>query len=156
MLTIDIPGYKRFDLEHLVLDYNGTLACDGKPKDGIRQRMELLSESLKIHVLTADSFGSVNRELRGYPCEIFVLPKDDQGSGKFEYIEKLGLQSTVSIGNGRNDHLMIKGADLGIVVCQEEGIATHTLLSSDIVCPDILTALDLLLHPLRLISALRT
>lgn len=156
MLTIKVPGYKQFNLEHLVLDYNGTLACDGKPKDGLRQRMDILSESLKIHVLTADTFGSVNRELSGYPCEIFVLPKDDQGSGKFEYIQKLGLNSTVCIGNGRNDHLMIKWADLGIAVCQEEGIATQTLFCSDIVCPDILTALDLLIHPLRLVSALRT
>jgi hypothetical protein len=30
MLTIDIPGYKVLHLAHLVMDYNGTLAVDGK------------------------------------------------------------------------------------------------------------------------------
>jgi hypothetical protein len=29
MIEIDIPGYKKLQLKNLVLDYNGTLACDG-------------------------------------------------------------------------------------------------------------------------------
>ncbi len=30
MLTITIPGAQALQLEHLVLDFNGTLACDGE------------------------------------------------------------------------------------------------------------------------------
>ena len=42
MLEIDIPGYRVLRLEHLVLDYHGTLACDGGLLDGVRDRLEAL------------------------------------------------------------------------------------------------------------------
>ena len=53
MLQFDIPGYGALRLEHLVLDYNGTLACDGILIEGARERLGALSNELKIHVLTA-------------------------------------------------------------------------------------------------------
>ena len=34
MITVNIPGYRKIELEHLVLDHNGTLACDGKLLEG--------------------------------------------------------------------------------------------------------------------------
>ncbi len=34
MLRIDIPGYKIIKAEHLVLDFNGTMAIDGRLIDG--------------------------------------------------------------------------------------------------------------------------
>ncbi len=156
MITIDIPGDDRLDLEHLVLDYNGTLACDGRLIDGVGKRLEKLAASLRVHVLTADSFGSAYEELDGYPCEVFVLPSTHQDRGKLAYIRDLGLTSTVCVGNGRNDHLMLREARLGIAVCQQEGAAISTIQSADILCPDILSALDLLLQPVRLIATLRT
>lgn len=156
MLTIDVPGYKRFDLEHLVLDFNGTIACDGKIIDGVNERLNHLAESLNIHVLTADSFGSAHTELIGYPCELYVLEQKKQDQGKLEYIRRLGFNSTVCIGNGQNDQLMLKEADLGICVCMAEGAAIRSILSADILCPDILSALDLLIHPQRLIATMRT
>jgi hypothetical protein len=36
MITVDIPRYRRIDAEHLVLDYNGTLAIDGNIIDGVK------------------------------------------------------------------------------------------------------------------------
>jgi hypothetical protein len=39
MLEINIPGFKDQCLSHLVLDYNGTLACDGRPLAGVRERL---------------------------------------------------------------------------------------------------------------------
>ena len=35
MLEINIPGYTKIFVEHLVLDYNGTLAVDGIPLQGV-------------------------------------------------------------------------------------------------------------------------
>jgi soluble P-type ATPase len=58
MIEIDIPGFGELSLEHLVLDYNGTLAIDGYPVPGIEFRLQALSERLKLHVVTADTFGS--------------------------------------------------------------------------------------------------
>jgi soluble P-type ATPase len=53
MMEINIPGLKALRLTHLVLDFNGTLACDGKVLEGVRERLEALARELEIHVLTA-------------------------------------------------------------------------------------------------------
>ena len=65
MIFIDIPGYKKIEAEHLVLDYNGTLAIDGKLIDGVKPLLEKVSRKIKLHVLTADTFGTSARELKG-------------------------------------------------------------------------------------------
>ena len=156
MLEIDIPGHHTLVLSFLVLDYNGTIACDGHLLPGVRDRLEALSNSVSIHILTADTFGSVQREMTGIPCEVAVIAKDNQTQAKADYVRGLGAQKTVSVGNGRNDALMLKEAVLGIAVIQEEGGAVETLLRADIVTHSILDALDLLLHPLRLAATLRS
>jgi len=156
MLETTIPGYKPLLLSHLVLDYNGTIACDGYLIPGVRDRLEVLSKSVAIHILTADTFGSVQKEMASIPCEVVVIGKENQTQAKADYVRQLGLQKTVSVGNGRNDALMLKDAALGIAVIQEEGGAVETLLAADIVTHSILDALDLLLHPLRLTATLRS
>jgi len=156
MLEIQIPGYKTLQLEHLVLDYNGTLACDGKLLDGVKDRLSALATDLNIYVLTADTFGTVRSQLEGVPCEVSILPPGSQDQGKLAYIQQLGPQETVCIGNGRNDRLMLKEASLGIVVVLGEGAAVETVTAADIVCTSIDTALDLLLNPLRLVATLRS
>jgi soluble P-type ATPase len=155
MIEISIPGHKQLKLEHLVLDYNGTIAFDGHLLSGLKETLEILSSSLQIHVLTADTFGSVISELSGIPVELSIIPVDNQDQGKLEYVQKLGIVSTVAIGNGRNDRLMLKGSALGIAVIQAEGACVETLLAADVVCQDILSALHLLMNPKRLAATLR-
>ncbi len=51
MLTIEIPGLQALHLEHLVLDLNGTLACDGMLLDGVSgllQQMRDVCEALQL------------------------------------------------------------------------------------------------------------
>ncbi len=156
MIEIVIPGYKTLRLEHLVLDYNGTLACDGKRLDGVEERLEALSRQVRVHVLTADTFGKVRSGMEKIPCELSILPVGDQDKGKLEYIQGLGPESTVCIGNGRNDRLMLKNASLGIAVVLEEGAAIEALSEADVVCTRINDALDLLLNPLRLVATMRS
>lgn len=156
MLEIAIPGYKDLHFEHLVLDYNGTLACDGKLLGGVRDRLAALSEKLKIHVLTADTFGQAKSGLRKVPCQLSILAVNDQAKAKLDYVQKLGPESAVCIGNGRNDRLMLREAQLGIAVILGEGAATETQDAADLVCTDICTALDLLLNPMRLVATLRS
>ncbi len=155
-MDITIPGYGRLNLEHLVMDYNGTLAVDGRLMDGVGQALTALSRDLALHVLTADTFGKAAAELEGIPCKLGILPADDQHTRKRDYVVALGAERTVSIGNGRNDQLMLKASALGIGVILAEGIATETLLASDAVCTSIIEALDLLQHPLRLTATLRS
>ena len=49
----------------------------------------------------------------------------------------------------------LRAAGLGMVVFSKEGTAVEALLAGDIVTPDVLTALDMLDKPLRLIATLR-
>jgi soluble P-type ATPase len=156
MIEIDIPGYKKLALKHLVLDFNGTLACDGILLSGVADRLNALSEKLEVVVLTADTFGKAASELSGVSCSLTVLPLAGQDVGKRSVVERLGSESTVCIGNGRNDNLMLKAAGLGIAVVLEEGAARVTLAAADVVCTSILSALDLLTHPLRLVATLRS
>jgi soluble P-type ATPase len=155
MLEVDIPGYRKLRLEHLVLDFNGTMACDGELFRGVRERLEALSAQLRISVLTADTFGKARSQLAGIPCDLAILPVENQDRLKLEYIRRLGPDSTVCVGNGRNDRLMLQEAGLGIAVVQAEGAALQTILVADVLAPDILAALDLLTHPLRLVATLR-
>ncbi len=156
MIEIKIPGHKILELEHLVLDYNGTIAFDGALIDGVKASLAELSHMLTVHVITADTFGSVKKALKDIDCNLALIPLDRQDAAKLEYVKKLGCEKTVSMGNGVNDRLMLRGSALGVAVIQGEGAAYQTLASADIVCTDIQSALSLLNHPLRLIATLRS
>ena len=56
----------------------------------------------------------------------------------------------------RNDRLMLKEAALGIAVILKEGASAESVAAADVVCTDIVAALELLQNPLRLIATLRT
>jgi len=156
MIEVTIPGYKKLQLKHLVLDYNGTLAVDGELLPGVKDALRGLAKELQIHILTADTFGKVRSRVEDVPCELSILPLENQDTGKLDYVKGLGAQHTVCIGNGRNDRLMLKEAALGIAVILEEGAALETLVSADVVSSSILSALELLTNPLRLTATLRS
>jgi soluble P-type ATPase len=155
-VDILIPGFGSLHLKYLVMDYNGTLAVDGELINGVKDALIKLSSQLELHVLTADTFGKAASGLSGIPCTLSVLPKDDQQTGKFDFIKNLGADRVVSIGNGRNDQRMLKESALGIAVILGEGASTEALLSANIVCTSILSALELLSNPLRLTATLRS
>jgi P-type E1-E2 ATPase len=156
MIEIDIPGNKILQLEYLVLDYNGTIAFDGALIDGVKKCLTELSQMLTVHVITADTFGSVKKALEDIDCKLAVIPLDRQDVAKLEYVKNLGREQTVSMGNGKNDCLMLKTSALGVAVIQGEGAAFETIASADVVCTDILSALSLLTNPLRLTATLRS
>ena len=156
MIEIDIPGYKKLGIKYLVMDYNGTLACDGQPLAGVKELVTTLADHVETHVITADTFGKVKTELENVPCKVTVLPKEKQDQGKREYINQLGAQNVAAVGNGRNDRLMLKQAGLGIAVIQEEGAYTDTVRAAEVVCTSIISALELLNNPLRLTATLRS
>jgi len=156
MFEIKIPGHGILNLSHLILDYNGTIACDGYLLQGVKERLADLSTSLDVHVLTADTFGSVKKALSDISCHVKIIPIEDQAQAKLDYVQLLGLENCVCMGNGRNDRLMLKNAALGVAVVQAEGGAADAILAADIVVGNILDALDLLRHPLRLTATLRS
>jgi len=156
MIEIKIPDYKTLKIEHLCLDYNGTLAFHGKLKEKVSEVLCELAQHLDIHVLTADTFGNVKEEMKDLPVEIVLIGKEEQAKGKLQFVENLGFDNSVSIGNGRNDAKMLKEAAIGIAIMQEEGAASVAILNANIVCNNILDALHLLLYPTRIIATLRS
>ncbi|MDA8138075.1 MAG: ATPase P [Desulfobacteraceae bacterium] len=155
MIDIAIPGFGELHLAHLVMDYNGTLAVDGRLMPGVAQRFKVLSKELALHVITADTFGRVKAELDGLDLTLRILPQQHQDQAKLEYVQQLGANTTVAVGNGRNDRLMLQEAALGIAVILSEGAAGKTLAAADVICTSIEDALDLLCQPLRLTATIR-
>jgi soluble P-type ATPase len=156
MIDLEIPGRGALQLEHLVLDYNGTLAVDGALLDGVAERLQALSHRLQIHVVTADTFGAAAEQLEGLPCQLTTLPPGAQDQAKLQHVRSLGPERCVCVGNGFNDALMLEAAALGICVMLGEGAAAASVQSADVVCTSITAALDLLEQPLRLTATLRS
>jgi len=155
METIEIPGRKKMRIKHLVLDYNGTLALDGKLLPGVQELITALALRFEIHVLTADMHSSCTRELSGLPVKIAVIAGNPEDAAKLAYVRTLGAASCICIGNGMNDRLMLAACGLGIVVVGDECAALRACLAADIVAPGIIQALGLLKNEKRLLATLR-
>lgn len=155
MFEIDIPGFGFVRLEHLVSDFNGTLSVDGKLLPGVKTRLNKISKFLKVHILTADTFGKVRAELKSINCEIHILEGKCHDIQKEKYVNKLGPENVVAFGNGNNDRNMLKIAKIGIAVSEDEGCSVDALMAANIHVRSAIDGLDLLLNPKRLKATLR-
>ncbi len=155
MIEINIPGFGSVKLNHLVSDFTGTLSFNGKLISGVKERLNNLSKSLSIHVLTSDSFGTAKSELKDISCQVHILKGEFHDLQKEEYVEKLGPISVVAFGNGNNDRKMLRVARIGVAVTGKEGGAVDILMAGDINISSVTDGLDLLLHTKRLKATLR-
>jgi soluble P-type ATPase len=155
MLNIQIPGREELVLNHLVLDYNGTIAEDGNIIAGIRPRLAELAKDLSIYVITADTHGTAAKKCEGLPLQVLTFPTTEVGKIKAEEVGKMS-GGVVTIGNGFNDIQMSDAADLSICVIGREGCCGALLAHTDVVVTSVEDALDLLLIPGRLRATLRT
>ncbi len=156
MLAVTIPRRGEFELDHLVLDVNGTLACDGRLIPGVTERLARIRTALDIHLLSADTHGRLDeiaREL-GVPATR-LLASEPEPEQKAAFVRRLNPARVVAIGNGANDVRMLAEAAIGIVVLGPEGLAVDALQAADVVAGTIADALDLLLYPQRLVATLR-
>jgi soluble P-type ATPase len=156
VITVAIPDFGRLQLDHLVLDYNGTLARDGKLLPAVPRLLRSLAKKIRIHVVTADTFGMAVGQLKGLPVTLKILPPDRQSEAKRSFVVLLGTRTVVAVGNGRNDRKMLKAAALGIAVVQGEGAAVQAMAAADIVATNIQDALGLLTQTKRSIATLRS
>lgn len=155
MLEIDIPGFGMVQLEYLVSDFTGTLSVDGQLSPGVRDRLTRIAGFLKIHILTADTFGKAKAELKGIPCEIHILKGKDHDIQKEEHVTRLGADHVIAFGNGKNDRKMLKVARIGIAVSQGEGCAVDALYAADIHVTSAQDGLAMLLKTKRCKATLR-
>jgi len=136
----------------LVLDYTGTLSLDGLLLPGTAERLANLARSIRVTVLTADTFGKAQGQLEGLPVAVHIVVT---GKDKADFVRGLGPQRVIAVGNGRNDVPMMTLAGLRIAVIGPEGAATELLHLADIVVTDIRHALELITNPLRLKATMR-
>ena len=155
MITVNVPGHGEINLTNAVMDVNGTLATDGRLIKGVAPRLMALSNHLDLHLMTADTHGrqaEIDEALKLVAIRISPGNESDQ---KVAFVKKLGAENVIAIGNGGNDVGMLKVAKIGIAVVGEEGLNVEAMNACDILCANIVDALDLLLIPQRLVATLR-
>ncbi len=155
MIEIAVPGGPVLELRYALLDFNGTLARDGRLLDGVADRLRALAATLEIHVATGNTTGTAPAALAGLPIEIHLMPGERQAEAKRALMQTLGAANVAAVGNGRNDREMLRHAALAIAVIGHEGCASEALAAADMTCADICDALDVLMTPARLIATLR-
>lgn len=155
MIELEIPSRGVLCLDYLVLDLNGTIALDGKLLPGVAGRLEKLNRLMETWLLSADTQGTLPDLAAALSVQAKRLEPGDEAEQKRSFIEALGPDRVVAVGNGANDAMMLRTAALGIAVMGHEGLATECLTASDLVVPSILSALELLLHSRRLLATLR-
>lgn len=156
MIKVSIPGKGTMTIENMVLDYNGTIAEDGNLKEGIREKIEKVHQmGIQIYILTADTFGNAKEQCQGLPVTLEVFDKENAALSKREIVGNIGSKETVTIGNGNNDVEMFEESILSVAVIGDEGCAVKAIFAADIVCNNIIDAIDLVLYPDRIKATLR-
>jgi soluble P-type ATPase len=158
-ITINIPGFGKVQINAILSDYTGTLSFRGKLVTGIKDRLLRLAQLVDIHIVTADSFGTAEAELKGLPVVWRRLKGESEDVQKRRYAIKLNPRYVASFGNGNNDRLHLKvvkeGGGLAIAVENGEGCALEAILNANVFVVGAVNAFDLLLEPTRLRATLR-
>lgn len=155
MIRVEIPGRDVVEIHNVIFDYNGTLAVDGEPLEGLYNALERLSNEVKLFIVTADTFGTVREYFDERPVEVVIIDRDCGNDFKREYLLKLGRNKTAAIGNGRNDMDMLRESCLSIGIIGREGCFGGIASVSDILMTSPVHAVELLLNPDRMKATLR-
>ncbi len=155
MIKLEIPGKGLYVIENVILDFNGTIAKDGRINNKVKDRISLLGKKAKVYILTADTRGDVEEKIKKLPVQVVRLESGNEAIQKLNFLKQIGPEKTIAVGNGYNDHLMLKEALLGIAVIGPEGASKEAILNADVVVADPLSALDFILKPLRHKATLR-
>jgi soluble P-type ATPase len=158
-ITTNISGFGKIQINAILSDYTGALAFNGKLVTGIKDRLLRLAQLVDIHVVTADSFGTAEKELKGLPLVWRRLEGEGEDEQKRRYAMELNPRYVASFGNGNNDQLQLKAVKeaggLAVAVENGEGCALEAILNANVFVHGAVNALDLLLEPTRLRATLR-
>ena len=155
MLSIDIPGRGHFDLEHIVLDMNGTLTFDGALMPGVAEAITAIADVLHVVAITADTRGTAASMAAEVGIEVHIIERGAEAAQKLAFVRELGAAHVAAIGNGANDAVMLREVAVGVCVIAGEGAALETMQMADVVTTDIVDALGLFAQPMRLVATLR-
>ena len=94
-IHVPIPGDEDLNLDHLVLDANGTLTDRGETIISTLAPLTQLRQHLEIHLLAVDTFGTA----RGLATQIGAEYRQiSTGTDRREYLQSLGAHGCVAIG----------------------------------------------------------
>lgn len=155
MIELNVLGRGLISLEHLVCDVNGTIAVDGQLLEGVTRSLNTLRDRLEIHLITADTHGRQEAIDNRLNLKAVRIQPGEERRQKEAFVHQLGAEKVVAIGQGANDAGMLKAAAIGICVLSPEGTSVEALMAADLFAKDILTALELLEKPMRLVATLR-
>lgn len=149
MILIQRPGQEPLALDFVLLDFEGTLASDGRVHPKAKDKINLLSKRMKIYILSKGERKVVEQALRRVKAEIIYFNEGEISQKKLDLLRQLGPGRTIAIGNGADDVLMMEEASLAICILGKEGAFNEAMKRADVVMTNILDALDFLLKPLR-------
>ena len=148
----EIPGARALELDHLLLDVNGTIANRAHLIEGVEDRIGRIRNQLEVHLLSADTLHNLDDTAARLGV---AATRVTDGTEKLDYAVELGPERCAAVGNGVNDVPMLEAVRLGIVVVGPEGAGGPTVRAADVVCVSILDAIDLLLEDDTTKSTLR-
>jgi soluble P-type ATPase len=147
-IKVSIPGHGELQIHRMVSDYTGTLSYRGRLVDGVGEKLRALADKLDIHILTADTRGTAQEQLKDLQVQVHKLKGTDHDVQKRDFAAKLDLRTVVSFGNGANDRLLLKAVKqaggLAVAVENGEGCALDALSNAHIFIVGAAKALDLL------------
>jgi soluble P-type ATPase len=149
MLTLLRPGLEPLEVEFLFLDFEGTLASDGRINPKAKDKINLLSKRMGIRIFVKGNHGLPEKTFRKMKAEVVYLTGGSFAKQKLGRLQEVGPGRSVVIGNGLDDGLVIEAAGFGICVIGREGASGEAVRKADLVVTSILDAFDFLLKPLR-------
>lgn len=71
--ALNIPDFGEFEITHVVFDFNGTLAHNGVIQATTRALLYGLAQVAELHIITADTHGTLRQEIAGLPLHAAAL-----------------------------------------------------------------------------------
>lgn len=131
-IRLELPGRTPIVFHRVLLDFNGTLACDGRLLPGVADWLRRLARRIEVEVLTADTFGTAASALARIPVAVRLIR-----TGANKRLLVASRQPVIAIGNGSNDAPMLAAATLGIAVIGPEGASAKALKHADVIMMSI-------------------
>lgn len=139
-MKYDVPEVGEIEINTIVFDLNGTLQVQKQIPDGVKERLQKLTEmGMEMVFFTGDARG--NAHLIAEELGI-SFKKCVNGAEKEAAMSDYDPETTAAIGNARIDIGTFKNAKLAIGTLQAEGIHVGILEHIDVLVPSIVDALD--------------
>lgn len=155
MIDLIYPCRGALHITHLVTDVNGTLAMVGILIDGFAKSLTSLRDRLEFQLLTDDTPGCQAAIEELLKLKTTHVQPGNEEITKADFVRMLGAETVVAIGQGANSTEAMRAAEFEICVMFRKAVPVETLVSADIVVPNVFTTLDLLEKPLRIVASLR-